>query len=466
MNSNSQNKIIIFWVLFLIINSPLFSNHPFRISFQSDFTNYNSQPFWLQSNRWGINDGKIRNRLLIRYENQKNNLIKSNAEIVQVNNRLYFIEGNISVSLQKYLISFGMSKKALGEIDHDLSSGSLILSPNASPLPKFSIESNQPISFEFEPLRFEFNGGISHGLLEKGIYRSRPFIHEKWGYVKIKKNNLSFHLGLIHEAIWGGETKEFGTMPSSISDFMKVFFVQGGKENSTVNERKNALGNHLGIWDLGFSKEDKNYIFKTYLQHPFEDQSGARWLLNWQDGLYGIKIEDKSKRFYINKINIEYVYTMNQSGSTEVSDSTYGWDDYYNHYIYLSGWTNKGRAIGTPFATLGANQARPFVHIENNRIKAVHLGFSGIINSKFSFRHLSSYSKNYGTFFDRNRLNDLKINYKYSSSIIQYSGLLELQINNFTDNDKILLSLSYAYDNGEIFPNSSGIEASIKYKIR
>ena len=23
---------------------------------------------------------------------------------------------------------------------------------------------------------------------------------------------------------------------------------------------------------------------------------------------------------------------MNQSGSTEVSDSTYGWDDYYNHY--------------------------------------------------------------------------------------------------------------------------------------
>ena len=58
---------------------------------------------------------------------------------------------------------------------------------------------------------------------------------------------------------------------------------------------------------------------------------------------------------------------MNQSGSAEVSDSTYGWDDYYNHYIYLSGWTNNGKSIGTPFATLGNNAARPFMHVENNR---------------------------------------------------------------------------------------------------
>ena len=157
---------------------------------------------------------------------------------------------------------------------------------------------------------------------------------------------------------------------------------------------------------------------------------------------------------------------MNQSGSREVSDSTYGWDDYYNHYIYLSGWTNKGRTIGTPFATLGSNQARPFLHIENNRIKAFHLGFSGEINSKICFRYLSSYSENYGTFFDRNRLEDLNINYKYSSKIIQYSSMLEIEIDNFMENDNLSCSLLYAYDNGELFPISSGIEFSIKYKIR
>jgi len=465
VNRNNQNNIIIFWALFLILNNPLFSNHPFLISFQSDFTSYEYRPFWLQSNRWGINDGKIRNRLFINYDNQKNNYIKSKGELVQINNKLYIIEGNISVLFKKYLITFGMTQDERGEIDHDLSSGSLILSSNASPLPKFSIETNEPISFEFKSFRFYLTGGMSHGWLDKGIYISKPYVHEKWGYLKIKKNNLSFHLGLIHEAIWGGETEEFGTMSSDISDFMRVFFVQGGGKNSIMNERKNSLGNHLGVWDLGFYKNNKNYLFNAYLQHPFEDKSGARWLLNWKDGLYGIQIEDKLKQFFINKINIEFLYTMNQSGSAEVSDSTYGWDDYYNHYIYLSGWTYKGKAIGTPFATLGTNEARPLLHIENNRIKAIHLGFSGIINSKISFRHLSSYSENYGTFFDRNRLNDLKINYKYSSAIIQYSGLIELQINNIIDNEKLSLNISYAYDNGQLFPKSSGTEFSIKYKI-
>ena len=241
MNINSQNKIIIFWALFLIINSLLFSNHPFRIALKSDFTHYNSQPFWLKSNRWGINDGFIRNRLLISYDNQKNNFFKSKAELVHINNKMHIIEGNISVSLQKYLIKIGMSKEARGEIDHDLSSGSLILSPNASPLPKISIENNKAISFEFEPFIFDFYGGISHGFLDKGIYTTSPYVHEKWGYLKIKKNNLSFHIGLIHEAIWGGKTKELGSMPSSISDFVRVFFVQGGGGNSIVHESNNSL---------------------------------------------------------------------------------------------------------------------------------------------------------------------------------------------------------------------------------
>ena len=100
-----------------------------------------------------------------------------------------------------------------------------------------------------------------------------------------------------------------------------------------------------------------------------------------------IPIKDKLNRLFIDKINIEFIYTLNQSGSKEVSENTYGWDDYYNHYIYLSGWTNKGRSIGTPFAVLGTNEARKYVHIENNRIKVIHLGISGKVHSKISYKH-------------------------------------------------------------------------------
>ena len=44
--------------------------------------------------------------------------------------------------------------------------------------------------------------------------------------------------------------------------------------------------------------------------------------------------------------------------------------------------------------------------------------------------------------------------------------MLEIEIDNFMENDNLSCSLLYAYDNGELFPISSGIEFSIKYKIR
>ena len=37
------------------------------------------------------------------------------------------------------------------------------------------------------------------------------------------------------------------------------------------------------------------------------------------------------------------------------SDSTYGWDNYFNHYIYQSGWTYNNRMIGNPLFTVGKN---------------------------------------------------------------------------------------------------------------
>ena len=182
--------------------------------------------------------------------------------------------------------------------------------------------------------------------------------------------------------------------------------------------------------------------------------------------MYGFTIEDKSDHGFIDKINIEFLYTLNQSGSNEVSRDTYGWDDYYNHYIYLSGWTNKGRSIGTPFAVLGSNEARKHTHIENNRIKAFHLGVAGKLSSKISFKHLSSYSTNYGNFFDEDRLNKLKLDNKYSPPINQYSGMIELLINNFKKNKNISLGILFAQDIGNLYSDNSSLEISIRYHIR
>ena len=58
-------------------------------------------------------------------------------------------------------------------------------------------------------------------------------------------------------------------------------------------------------------------------------------------------IHSKDQEAFVSDIVFELLYTMHQSGSEEVSDSTYGWDDYYNNYLYRAGWVYKGRVIGT-----------------------------------------------------------------------------------------------------------------------
>ena len=465
MNKIVQNTLILFCTILFNVSTSLSQSPSNSLYFETHFGNNNKKPFWMKSNRWGEYDGD-RVSLNFNYNSFKFNFLSLNGDIVKTGNGLQIIEGNLSLGIKNFQLAFGKIKYSHGIADYELSSGSLIQSKNAEPIPKILLKNTSPFYFKIKNVNLLINAGLSHGLIEKGDYIAQPQLHEKWANVKISRNNLSLHLGLVHNAIFGGGTNEFGLLPGSPADFIRVFFVQNGDKNAPINERINSLGNHLGIWDLGLSLDSKNYIFTAYLQHPFEDQSGSRWLLNWQDGLYGFTIEDKSDQLFIKKINIEFLYTLNQSGSNEVSSDTYGWDDYYNHYIYLSGWTNKGRSIGTPFAVLGSNEARKHNHIENNRIKAFHIGVLGKLNSKISFKHLSSYSTNYGNFFDEDRLNKLKFDSKYSPPLNQYSGMIELLINNFKKNKNISLGILYAQDIGNLYSDNSSLEISIRYHIR
>ncbi len=460
-----RKRSIYFWTISLFIFSPLFSSQNNSFYFINHLGGNTKTPFWMQANRWGAPKGS-RINLIFDYNFPKFKYLRFKGDILSTGSNVQIIEGNFSLAVKNYQIRIGKIKYLHGIADHDLSSGSLIQSKNAEPIPKILLENSDPFIFNINKIKLFINFGLTHGLIEKGVYLSQPQLHEKWVNLKIKKNDLSLHFGLVHNAIFGGETHEFGQLPGNLADFFRVFFVQNGDENAPINEKINALGNHLGIWDIGFSLNRKNYIFYAYHQHPFEDESGARWLLNLKDGLYGITIEDKLNRLFIDKINIEFIYTLNQSGSKEVSENTYGWDDYYNHYVYLSGWTNKGRSIGTPFVVLGSNDARKYIHIENNRIKVIHLGISGKVHSKISYKFLNSYSVNYGNYFDEDRLNILQLKNKYSSPINQYSGMFEIYFNNLVKNNNLSFGIVFAQDIGDLYADNSSFEISFKYQIR
>ena len=282
--------------------------------------------------------------------------------------------------------------------------------------------------------------------------------------------NKELEVGLIHEAIWGGKTIEYGYQPQRFSDYLRIVFARPAGKSGFKGEKVNTLGNHLGVWDISLTKKYILRNYKFYYQHPFEDKSGAfqyffdelkkrKFPKNSFDGLFGFEVNNKGNKFF-SKFLYEHLNTMFQSGplSASKSDSTYGRDNYYNHYIYQSGWTYMSRVIGNPLFTVGKSKIKDQIYIVNNRIKAHHIGIYGYFNYKFKYKILLTQSKNYGTYDNQEKLDS------FYEGINQISALLQLDFLNIYK--KINIQVSYGIDRGKFLKDNDGFQFSINYNLK
>ncbi len=378
--------------------------------------------------------------------------------------KIVFHSAGIKIKKNNYFLSIGRNQNQ--KTSNSLSSGSLLETSNSLGIPKLSFGNVDFYSVSILNNEFLLKAQISHGIFEKDKYLRPPLLHEKLLIISKKfSNGYRASLGLDHRAMWGGQTELHGRQPQTFQDFIKVFFARPGSVNSIYQERENTLGNHLGSWMISIEKKLDENFFKVYYEHPFEDESGARWLLNKFDGRYGISInalEDK----LITNIVYEYLNTMNQSGSKPSSDSTYGWDNYFNHYLYQSGWTYNNRMIGNPLFTVGSNYGRYSnnKYIINNRIKAHHIGIDGIIAANIKYKILFTLSRNYGIYSDSDFYSSLQEYYKFSKGLLQKSTFFQIRIDNAWK--KIGFSISYANDNGDLLPKTNSFMMVINYKLK
>jgi len=466
------NKILRVFIYQAILITGSFSQSVFQLHTTSELSNnsINNTPFWAKVNRWGVSPpykNKPLNLVNIsfqRYLSQSTQFIVGiEGENIGQSNHFSNSELYMGISHDWLNLLVGQKKNTIGENYLPLSLGSMVLGSNAIPLPRVSLSLPDYHLFKFKNIPIKIKGGLSHGWLDKGMYSDAPMLHEKWLYLSFQNKNYSGHLGLVHEAIWGGATKTFGSQPTSFEDYLRVFFLLSGSSSATTKEQTNALGNHLGMWDVGMWVQKSSYDYHLYLQHPFEDQSGARWLLNYPDGLWGLSIHAKNKKAGVTDFLVELLYTMHQSGAEEVSDSTYGWDDYYNNYLYRGGWVYKGKVVGNPMLTLGQNEIRDWTHIVNNRIIALHSGIEGHISTHFQYKILLTYSKNYGNYHDRDRSKKRGIEYNYGDGLSQLSYRADLKLNNLLSKKNIIATLSLIGDSGELYNNSKMIMIGIEW---
>lgn len=329
------------------------------------------------------------------------------------NNQFYLQQAYARLKLYFFNIQAGSINETFGNQDSSLSSGGLMWSGNARPMPKVSVIVPDYTPIPFTKGYFEFKGGMSHGWFENNQYQRNVWLHHKYYYLQFGgKLPVHIHYGFHHFAQWGGETTGSGKLPHGFKDFIKIFFAKNGGSDAPLSEEINRLGNHLGSRNFGLDISLRKYNVSTYWQTIFEDGSGLAYR-NISDGLWGIAVHTKDKSSLISGFVYEFVKTTDQSGTYndywELNGQRYlypvtggvhkeagGNDNYFNHGVYSTGWTRYDMTIGTPFITSPALYRGNGGYISNNKVKAHYVALEGTYR-KLQYKLRYSYSLNYGT---------------------------------------------------------------------
>ena len=363
LNIDSLQKIKLIFILLLFTNTATTQEKVIKFNIINNPSNHDY--WWLEKNNFGKDLSNLDFESSLEFKKSKLNFVvnifskskKNNIENIYLNES--FIKYNFSKStflrIGRYYRDFSIY------LNDQLSSGSMLISKNAQAMPKIGFVSSYTIK---KNKKFSFDFGIAHSVFDKNdTYIEAPLLHEKFLYLNHQNNDRKMGIGLVHEAMWSGETDSRGDQPSSFRDFLKVFIAADGPYIEG-NPHSNSLGNHLGIWDFYYQKYHNEKSIKFYYQHIFEDTSGLRFA-NRLDGLWGVEVENF---FGNNTVLIEYLDTRSQN-----IDPPYVSESYYKHGTYEEGWSYKNYTLGNPFMS----------HSYQEETAMMHLGLSGKVLSNY-----------------------------------------------------------------------------------
>ncbi|MFO7657059.1 MAG: capsule assembly Wzi family protein, partial [Bacteroidales bacterium] len=325
MYSNIKFYYLIFFVSFSASTYSQITKLPdYSIETGAAVSSGRQTSFWLMSNQYGLitqykYNWWIRLELKTTLSTEKNFDYDYGLEVIDRHNnknKLYLNQAYLRLKFYFFNFQVGSIKETFGNQDSSLSSGGLLWSGNARPMPKVSIVVPKYTPVPFTRGYLEFKGGISHGWFGNNQFVKNSWLHHKYLYLQIGgKLPVHFHYGLHHYAQWGGQSADstIGQLPQSFDDFIKIFFTKAGDETSPYADQIYVLGNHLISRNFGLDLEFTRVKINIYWQTIIEDKSGWYWANN-KDGLWGIHFHLKEKNHLINGIGYEFINTTDQSG--------------------------------------------------------------------------------------------------------------------------------------------------------
>ena len=361
-------------------------------------------------------------------------------------------------------------QKDLGDLS--ITGGNMMWSSNARNIPGLNLSADWIHPVEW----FAFRGNVAHYQMIDNRSVKGAMIHDKSLEARfILNKRVTLSGGLEHIAQWGGVSALYGPQPSSLSDYMRVFFAQGGGEDASVADQVNVLGNHLGREYIRMDYKADSFDFTFQYDKPFEDGSGAR-LQNMPDGVWTLKLNFKDRKAFVTDFVYEYINTTWQSGplhdrpatdeemkEQDPSDPFYGKvslkgrDNYFNNSMYRSGWTYYGRVIGLPLiGGMAYEEDGTVAGILCNRVRAHHVGIGGNLSEDVPYIFKATYSRNYGRY-------DQGENSIYSNVPWQLSLALEAGIPRNMTGLPVDLTVGVYSDLGQLYQDSFGFVLKIRH---
>lgn len=359
-------------------------------------------PFWMHVHNEGMVDQNSANALL--YADIRRVLFDENNWKLQAGGRIvsrysenpaaFFNKLYAKASFHTFTFAAGRFSDPLADKEDELSTGSFIVSHNATPIPKiaFYTDGFTPVPGTNGIVRY--NGFFSHGWFEDDRYVKNAYLHQKYFYLNIRYAFFDAVGGIIHNVQWAGESASLGKLPSGWDTFTDVVLARGSKDkNAPGGEITNAVGNSVAAYDFSLGLFFKHFDMRAYRLFYLEDKVSTRFRSPW-DGIWGLTVKPKNIPFIRNVI-WEHINTKRQDS---FDFEPRGSASYYNNGIYRTGWTYHHRVIGNPMLLTNGSINRP---VFNNIIIAHHFGLAGELNSRLHYTFKYTYSRNYGVYQDQ-----------------------------------------------------------------
>lgn len=404
------------------------SLRPHQITAESSFitSTGNTVPYWLVANNSGRINPENARSLLFTLKARKEAGQKTldyfysfeAQSAFSVDSKTDIIQSYAGVRFKVFDFHVGLKEERFGLNDSTISIGNLTYGNNARPIPKVVLSTPGWVKSPVLGSIFTFKAYMAHGWFERNRYQSNAFLHQKLFYLRAKALNqrLALTVGLHHNAQWGGSNLDQETQqPTGFSNFTRIFLGSSGGADALSTDQRNALGNHLGSYDLSASYDFGSFTIRNYWQFIWEDKSGLT-PFNWRDGLIGLSIKIKKPNSLIGGFTAELVRTSSQD-AVKYNDGIriFEPDNYFNNTVYRSGWTYHQRMIGSPVFMILNPEVTSNQKIKN-AVNGINLGMEGHYGSiGYRINYLSF--KNHGTLKER-------INPGLTLNLISFDGTL------------------------------------------